>query len=79
MAGFQAIASCDLTRINFKRSSLNIDRHDLAMITFFDLWANLRLINLITPSSKLFFAVAGLGINLRRDKLYSGLSGHFGF
>jgi hypothetical protein len=45
---------------HLKGSSFNIDRHYLAMIAVLNLLAHLRLINLITTSSKLFFAVAGL-------------------
>jgi hypothetical protein len=43
------------------------NRYYLAMIALLDLLAHLRLVNLITTSSKLFFAVAGLSNCHRLD------------
>jgi hypothetical protein len=51
----------------FKSSSLNVNRHDFPMIAFLNLLTHLRLINLITTSSKLFFAIAGLSNYHRLD------------
>jgi hypothetical protein len=52
---------------HLKRTCFDVYRHYLAMITFLDLLAHLRLVNLITTSSKLFFAVAGLANCHRLD------------
>jgi hypothetical protein len=42
VTGFESIASSDFTSIDFKGSGFEIDRYDLAMITFFDLrWRSL--------------------------------------
>jgi hypothetical protein len=54
-------------------SGFNIDRHYLAMIAFLDLLAHLRLINLVTTSGKLFFAIAGLS-NCHRLDLVSTIT-----
>jgi hypothetical protein len=53
----------------------HIDRHNLPIIAFLDLSANLRLINLIATSSELFFAVAGLS-NCHRLDLVSTVPLH---
>jgi hypothetical protein len=60
VTGFEAIAGSNFTRVNFKVSSFDVDRHNLAMIAFLNLGPHLRFINLIAPSSELFFTVAGL-------------------
>ncbi|BAG03778.1 unknown protein [Microcystis aeruginosa NIES-843] len=59
-----------------KRSSFDVDRHNSAMITFLNLGAHLRFINLIATSGKLFFAVAGLS-NCHRFDLFSTMPLHF--
>jgi hypothetical protein len=76
MAGFEAIAGSYFTRINFKVSCFKIDRHNLAMITFFDLRSNLRFIDFITTPSKFFFAISGLS-NCHGFDLASTVSFHF--
>jgi hypothetical protein len=60
----------------FKAPCLDIDRHNPAMITVFDLLANLSFIDLVATSSKFFFAVAEL-INCHGLDLISTLSLHF--
>jgi hypothetical protein len=57
-------------------SGFDVNRHYLAMIAFLDLLAHLRFINLITTSSKLFFAVAGLS-NCHRLDLVSTVPLYF--
>lgn len=58
----------------------NVDRYSLAVITFLDLGAHLRFINLIATSSKFFFTVTKLsnyhGVDLDRNvssTFYPGL------
>jgi hypothetical protein len=65
--GFKAIAGSNLTCINLKVSSFNVDRHNSAIIPFLDLRTHLSFINLIATSSKLFFAVEGLSSCYRLD------------
>jgi hypothetical protein len=59
-------------------SGFDINCHNLAMITFLNLLAHLRLVNLIATSSKLFFAVAGLS-NCHWFDLVSNEPLHFSF
>jgi hypothetical protein len=76
ITGFESIAGSYFIRINLKRPGFNVDPHYLAMIAFLDLLAHLRFINLITTSSELLFAVAGLS-NWHRLDLVSTVSLYF--
>jgi hypothetical protein len=60
ITGFEAIASRYFTRINLEGSGFNIDRHNFAMVAFFDLRPYLSLIDCVATLGKFFFAVAGL-------------------
>jgi hypothetical protein len=60
IAGLKAITSSDFTSINFKVSSFQINRHDLAMIAWLYLTTHLSLINRIATLGELLFAKAGL-------------------
>jgi hypothetical protein len=69
--GFEAIASCCFAIIDTKSSCLNVDRHNLAILTFLNLLAHLRFINLTITSGEFLFAVAGLSSNHQRLNLIS--------
>ena len=60
MASLKTITSGDCTRINFKVSSFQINRHNLAMIAWLDLATHLSLINRIATSGELLFAIPEL-------------------
>jgi hypothetical protein len=60
VTGFKATTGSDFTCIDFEGSGFDVDRHNLAMIACFDLWAYLRLIDLIATVRELFFTISGL-------------------
>jgi hypothetical protein len=76
LTSFKAIASRNFALIHLKISGFDVDRNNSAMVAFFDLLAHVRLINLITTSSKFFFAVAGLS-NCHRLDLASTIAPPF--
>jgi hypothetical protein len=67
VTSFKAIASHNFTLIDFKIFGFDIDRHNLAMITFLDLGSHPSFINLVPSSSKFFFAVLWLSNCHRRN------------
>jgi hypothetical protein len=46
--------------IDLKISSLDVDRHNFALVSRFDLLSNARLIEILPTASDLFFAVTSL-------------------
>jgi hypothetical protein len=58
LSQFSRSGHCVLSDLKFSR--FNVDRHNFPMAAWLDLWANLSLINLIAPPSKLFFTVSRL-------------------
>jgi hypothetical protein len=60
VAGFEAIAGSNLTRIQFKISGFNVDRHNFAVIACFNLGSHLSFVDFIATACKFFFAISGL-------------------
>jgi hypothetical protein len=54
LGGSQAIVAY------FKSPTFNVNRHNPPMMGCFDLRSNLRIVDFMSTSSKLFFAISGL-------------------
>jgi hypothetical protein len=56
----ESIGRRDNIFIDFKLSSLNINRHNFSFVAYLNLLANTRLVKALSTLSKLFFAITSL-------------------